>query len=234
MVLYLDKEQQNKLTTDENVYKLIDGSKEKFVKVPEILNANARLRKGLDQITAMASRKVDATKGKKDAKSYERSKLVKSVLKVAGSLVSRAISDKDPVTKEKATVRRRQLERMRPEDLKKKAATIYEMANAKVADLATRGTTAETLATLKADMDTFSKAVSDQNLGLGQQTSATKSLPDVFREVDEIIYEDINSLMEHIEDDYPELYAEFNEVKKIKDLGIRHNPPPAPPQPAAK
>lgn len=47
-----------------------------------------------------------------------------------------------------------------------------------------------------------------------------------------ILYEEINGLMEHIEEDYPALFAEFNEAKKIKYLGIRHQPsdnPDAPP-----
>jgi len=34
---------------------------------------------------------------------------------------------------------------------------------------------------------------------MGQQTSATKSIPDLFGDADEIIYEDINGLMEHVE-----------------------------------
>ena len=234
MVLYLEKEQQNKFTTDENVSKLIDLNEEKFAKVPELLNANGRLKNVLGQISALASQKVNATKGTRDAKTAERTKLVKLTLKVSGSLVSLAIQEKDPVTKEKAMVRRRALERMRPEDLKRKATTVYELANARLADLATRGTTVETLAALKAETEVFSKAVANQNLGMGQQTSATKSIPDLFRDADEIIYEDINGLMEHVEGDYPGFFAEFNEVKRIKDLGIRHNPPPAPPQPPAK
>lgn len=70
----------------------------------------------------------------------------------------------------------------------------------------------------------------NQNLGMGQQTSSRKSIPDLFRDADEIIYEDIYGLMEHIEEDYPELFAEFNEVKRIRDLGIRQRPDEPPKQ----
>ncbi|MCL4512076.1 MAG: hypothetical protein M1470_13585 [Bacteroidetes bacterium] len=53
---------------------------------------------------------------------------------------------------------------------------------------------------------------------MGQQTSATKSIPELFRDADEIIYEDINGLMEHVEEDYPDLYAQFDEAKKMEPL----------------
>lgn len=59
---------------------------------------------------------------------------------------------------------------------------------------------------------------------MGQQASATKSIPDLFRDADGIIYEDINGLMEHVEEHYPDLYAQFQETKKVKDLGIRYRP----------
>ena len=51
---------------------------------------------------------------------------------------------------------------------------------------------------------------------MGQQTSAAKRIPDLFRDADEIIYEDINGLMEHVEDDYPGLFAEFN-ISELED-----------------
>ncbi len=38
--------------------------------------------------------------------------------------------------------------------------------------------------------------------------------------------------MEHVEDNYPTLFAEFNEVKKVKDFGIRHRPEETLKQPA--
>ncbi len=69
---------------------------------------------------------------------------------------------------------------------------------------------------------------------MGEQTSATKTIPDLFGDADEMIYEDINGLMEHVEDDYPGLFAEFNEVKKVNDVGIRRGPEEPPKQlPAA-
>ncbi len=225
MVLYLDKEQENWYTTDQGVVDLIDLNKGSFTKVQAILDANERAKGVLAEIAALASQKVDATKGKKDVKIAARDKLAKSVLKVAGSLISLSISEGNPVMREKATVRRRALQRMRPKDLMLKAGSIYDLANARVADLGTRGTTPDTLAELKGDTDSFQKAASDQNLGMNAQTSATKSIPDLFREVDEIIYEEINGLMEHIEEDNPGLYARFNEAKKIKDLGVRHRTP---------
>ena len=46
--------------------------------------------------------------------------------------------------------------------------------------------------------------------------------------------EDIYGLMEHIEEEYPGLFAEISEVKSTKDLGIGHNPAQAPPQQPAK
>ena len=51
---------------------------------------------------------------------------------------------------------------------------------------------------------------------MGRQRSATKSIPNLFRATDEIIYEDINGLMEHVEEDYPGLFAEFN-ISELED-----------------
>jgi hypothetical protein len=57
-------------------------------------------------------------------------------------------------------------ERMKPKNLTRKATTIYEMANARLADLGTRGTTAERLATPKVEIAAYDKAVCNSFRGL--------------------------------------------------------------------
>lgn len=100
-----------------------------------------------------------------------------------------------------------------------------------------RGTTDETPATLKFRMDAFDKAVADQGSSTSQQSTATQSISELFREADVIIYDEMDDLMEHVEEAYPDLYTEFHEAKHINDRGTRHkradNLTPAPPPKAS-
>jgi len=92
------------------------------------------------------------------------------------------------------------------------------------------GTMAESLADLKTELDSYGKAVANQGIGTSQQTMATQSIPELLRQADEIIYDEMDDLMGHVEKDYPDLYAQFHQAKQIKGLVIGHEQNGNPPQ----
>ena len=240
MINLLNKHQENKLNADVRVWNLIDCNSDKFGNLTAILDANVRLKTIIDAIRSKSSQKINAMKGKTEAKHVETEKIVKQIKLVAGSLNSLAIKEADPVTKEKVRANKKELERMRPEALTEKANTVLSLGTARLADLTAQGTgtTAQTLTDLKTEIDSYTKAVAAQGSGANEQSMATASIPELFRQGDVIIDDELEGLMEHVEETYPDLYAEFEKAKQINDLGTRHNPstgsgqvPPAPATP---
>lgn len=228
--MQLNKHQDNRLARDQRVLALLKKNTALFVKVPRLVEVTTELETVIGSITRLAGVKDSATSGTAEAKNNAETDLVNSLMKVGGSLRSLARLDKDASMKEQASLRRSRLSRMRAPQLSIKAESIFELATANAEKLTAHGTSAESLAALRSKIDAFDEAVGMQGTGMAKQVGATENLPDLFKDADEILHEEINGLVENLRDDYPDFYAQYNSAKEIKDLGLRHNPPPDDPE----
>lgn len=220
----LEKRQENKLSSHEDVLEILSTNRDKCLSIPVLDAAVTELGSLVAQIKVKAGEKADATAGKTEAKNRAEEQLINSLTMVCGSLRGLARKEKDDTLMEKVSMSRSAYERMRDQELVIKAGSIAELADSRAADLADRGTTAEKLAALKLRIENYKSALSAQGGSVAQRQGASKSVADLFRDTDELLQDEIDGLMEHMQEDYPQFYAEYHLARQIKDLGIRHSP----------
>ncbi|OYV87317.1 MAG: hypothetical protein B7Z63_02555 [Ignavibacteriae bacterium 37-53-5] len=220
----LNKHQQNDLSMRERVLKLLKDNLTKFPKMPEMPVAVNELDSLVSQIQSKSAEKGNATSGKTDAKIEAENELITNLLQVGGSIRGLASKEKDFPTKEKVSFRRSGLERMRDEELLIKASSVYYIASARAADLVSRGVTAEKLELLKSRTAAFKSALGAQGTSIPQRKGASKSIVELFKESARLLNDEIDGMMEHMQDEYPQFYAEYDSARQIRDLGMRHRP----------
>lgn len=227
----LNKHQENKLSTYEGVLNILKDNEDKTSTVTGFSESVTELDSVVSKIKLKAAEKADATSGKTAAKYLAEDGLISALLPVSASLVILGRREKDMTLKEKATVTESGLRRMRDTELSTKANSIYELAASRATDLQARGVTAEKLTALKAKIETYDQTLSARESSVSERMGASQSLVDLFKEADSLLDEEVDGLMEHVRDDYPQFYNEYFAARMIKDAGTRHRPTEAAPTP---
>ena len=78
-------------------------------------------------------------------------------------------------------------------------------------------------------MGAFEKALGARESSVAERVSAGTTLAKLFDDADELLRDDLDHLMEQVRGEFPQFYNEYLSARVIKDIGVRHGQPAAPP-----
>lgn len=179
--------------------------------------------------------KLDANKSKTDtipafADSIDTFRTAVGGIEAKAMQMDNAVAGKT-TTKLKADVKESYLRRMRDTELVIKARSIYELAVANLAALAPYGITDAKVNALKEKIDSYDTSLGERESGSATRTGARLSLTELFAKTDDILENEIDRQMELLREEYTEFCNEYFAARVIRDLGIAHEPEPAPTPP---
>lgn len=236
MSMSMNKNQENKLTMYEAVSTLLKDNAAIVSSVVAMQSAATTLASSIQRIKDKGQEKTTVTAGKTQTKREAEDALVLAALEIAAALFAYARRTKNNELKEIADVTETKLRRMRDTELGAKAKTIHQRANAEVANLGDYSVTAEKLAELQTLITDYIVATGQRESSVAERSGATQALAALFDETDELLYDDLDRLMETVRSTETDFYNEYFAARVIKDIGLGKGAtkPPAPAAPAVQ
>jgi hypothetical protein len=184
---------------------------------PEVL----RFRNLVGAISIKVGEQSTAPAGKVEARDQAKEVLEKSLFVVMKGTKLLAQKNNDSELLALSTTSFSDIERLKDIELRDKAKSILEKANAAKDALVEFGITNEKLTGLSANIDGFIAAMEDLAGGETGRIAATTSLANLIKETDDAL-EKIDDLADILDDTYPEFGLQYKAARVIKDLGVTH------------
>lgn len=245
----MNKTQENKLTMYETVVMVLQNHEGTVAGVAPLARAKQEVSELLQRIKDKGRSKREATAGKTEAKEAARAALVRSVLQAASGLYSFGRRAPNAEAAAIADVNESRLRRMRDTELASRATSIHARCTEHLAALADYGIVAATLADLNGKIEAYASALAGREAGVAVRVGATAELSALFRQMDDLLRDELDRLVELARETNPPFYREYFAARVVKELGVRHEarpsgnasqpaappapPPPGQPQPGA-
>ncbi len=227
--------QENKLTMYEAVLSLLRLKLAIITSIPALLNSRDEFALKITEIKEMARQKREVTAGKRAAKADAENILISVLMSVGSALFSFGRKIKDSELQALSNIRVSRLEDMRDTELVSKAETVYGKLQENIDKLSDYNITPEIVTDLRIKIDNFANALGERESAAAKGAGATANLKALFNQADEMLYDDMDRLIELLRESNGEFYNEYFAARVIKDLGIRHRtdepvtpPPPTP------
>lgn len=228
----MTKSEENKLSMLEAVYALLQGNTDKTATIPAFAEGETGLQTLIQKIKDTNSQFKNLAAGKTATKHAAEDSLVEAVLEVSNSLFVIARRNKDEELKVKAGINISDLRGMRDTELAGKCQDIATSAADMADELVNYGITADKLTELNNKIAAYQTALGAQESGLAERTAARQALSDLFKQTDELLKEELDSLMELFRNSETDFYNQYQAARVIRDLGIRHGTNTDPAQPS--
>jgi ribosomal protein L17 len=234
MLTALNKKQENKMSMYEAVTSLLDANSTIISTLAALVDIKDEFGSLIVQIKSKGSEKRDSTKGKVQTKNEAEDALVNKLLEIGAPLYSYARRTKNNTLIEICNISETGLKRLRDTELESKANSIHAGANEHIADLGDYGITAAAVTDLSNLINSFHLALGDRESSAAVKTGATKTLAELFKQADDVLYNSMDMLIENYRMTQTDFYQKYLAARVIKDIGVRHDeeePTPPPPTP---
>jgi len=227
----LSKTQENKLTMYEGVITLLENNTDIVSPIGAFVTAQEDFKTAVQQIRNKGLEKREATKGKTQSKHDAEDALVNALMEIASPLYSLARRAKMNDVMEICDVTEYKLRRLRDTELESIANSIQTKAAANAAGLGTYSITDAMITSLAEKIAAYHNALGERESGVATRIGVTKTLAELFKQADELLYDDIDRIVERLRTSNSEFYTKYLGARVVKDLGIRHEEQPTPPPP---
>ena len=95
----------------------------------------------------------------------------------------------------------------------------YSAAEDILAKLADYGITSAVMDEFRSLIDAYEVSLSGKEASMSVQTSSTKNVEDLFRQLDDLLEKKIDPLMLVLSKQESEFYAEYQQARVVKDMG---------------
>lgn len=123
------------------------------------------------------------------------------------------------------------LRHLRDSEIVERADQIHRAAMECAAELEPYGIDAAQLEVLKAAIETYRSSLEDKELGVVSRMGARTSIASLIADAGELLDERLDRMMELFDESDPSFYEEYFGARIVRDLGVRHDVPAAPPSP---
>lgn len=225
----LSKTQENKLTMYEGVITLLENNTEIVSPIGAFVTTREDFKAAVEQIRAKGQEKREATRGKTQTKHDAEDVLVNALLEIASPLYSFARRAKMNEVMEICDVTEYKLRRLRDTELESIANSIQARSAANAAGLTAYGITEAMITGLAEKIAAYHNALGERESGVATRVGVTKTLAELFKQADELLYDDMDRIVERLRTSNAEFYTMYLGARVVKDLGIRHEEQPTPP-----
>lgn len=150
-------------------------------------------------------------------KGADRTNLAKKVTNIAGFTYAYASVTKNETLKAEVNFSHSKFLQMRENQFVFTCQNIHDLCTANLAALQDYGVTAAKLTDLQAAIDAFKESMLKPRLAKGQKATLTDNEEEILAQLDDILTNQMDTLIANYEDAHPDFVSHYREARKIKD-----------------
>lgn len=214
----MNKREENKFSMYRAVEKVVDEYAETVATIPALTECVNDYKTAIVKIGELDSQYQTIAKGYTVTKDTAEDALVDAMMDVGSALYVYARKTKDEHLKVLCKFSVSQLKKMRDTELLQKAKNLLVSVNAHLEDVAAYGIAAEVVTELERKIKDYDTTLSNKDSKAAESKTARASLTQQFQDVDEILKEDLDTLMELMKQRNREFHNQYKAARVIKDL----------------
>lgn len=219
----MTKGEENKLSMYKGVQEVLTNNSDIHSAIPvigEALTSFSGIIGAIDQVNFDFQ---GSTKGATADKVAKEEVLINQATKLANVLFVFAVKTKNNALKEEFKFSKSYLEKLRDTDLLNKCTQIINTAQNYLTELANYGVSEATITDAQTAYDNFASAFNAQAEKMAERSSEREKLTTLFNDADNVLYEELDPMMELFIDSNPDFYNAYQSARVIKDLGTGRN-----------
>lgn len=219
----MDKKMNNKNMMYISTFKVLENYKSSWDMIPIFVILVAEFKSLLDRISATAIAAGLVLTGVTDNKNDTLLTLRKIVFSSISMLSLYAMRTRNMELHAKVSLNEGEVQKMRQNELLLFADQVAKWLEKYKKELvASYGLTDATIAQIKNQIVEFTKVMPEPEAKYSDKKAANEQLTVLFNETDQFIERQLDKAVDSFRESKKELYSAYNNARKIKNLGIRH------------
>ena len=217
----MNTHEKNKMMMFNATGAVLDRYEEVVNAMPPLAEARARFNGSVADISQRNSKYLGVIEGAVAAKNNSLDDLVERVFRLGNAVFSIGRKTGNEQYKSAGNVSIADLNHMRETDVELHCSKIAGIAKECADELSIFGVTAEEIEAFNKALETYRKMVDSKEVKTAESRAARKSLYECFDKADDILANDIDTLMELVKISNPDFYNQYRAARSIRDLGGR-------------
>lgn len=220
--IIMNTHETNKMTMFNSVMGVL-GSNQEIVKArPPLAEASENLNQTVADIERINGEYIGVTEGAVAAKNNALDDLIERVFRLGNGIFALGRKTGNEQYKSAGNQAISDLKNMREADVVNHCSKIAEIAGACAAELAVFDVTAGDIEAFNKALETYRQKVTEKEVKTAESKAARKSLRESFKKADDILSNDIDTLMELVKTGSPAFYRLYRAARTIRDIGGGH------------
>lgn len=214
----MTKREENKYSMYKAVNVVLDKYQSAIDQIPAFVQCENDFKSKLDLISENDTKYKTTLKGAKATKDDAEDELIGVIMKVARPVYVFARRKKDENLKALTRWTDSGLKKLRDTELLQIGKNISNKITENVSELADFGITSAISDDFQATVKAYDDALGGRDSKSTESKTARKDLTDDFYDADDILKEDLDSMIESVKSDHPQFYKEYHAARIIKDM----------------
>lgn len=200
------------------VEEVLLSSEETLSSTPALSLVFKDFQKLLGEINEVDNKYKLVSEGAAAKKDKSEDDLIDALLAVAGVVYIYARRNDDEQLKAMTRLTSSSLKKMRDADLLQKAKGITQMIEDKFQELKKFGLERDILKDLQQKVSNYENASDSKDAKFGQSKAARQELTEIFEQANEILNEELDTVMDFVKTKDSSLYKDYHATRSIKDV----------------
>jgi len=218
----MNSHEKNKMAMFSIIEALVGKYQKTIDAIPALAMVIVLFRQIMAEILKRNDEYLGVIEGAVAAKNKALADLVERVMRIGNAVFTLGRKTGNEQYKEAGNVTLRVINRMREADIEQHCSKISGIVRECADQLPTYGVTTAEIEAFDKAFDTFKQLVDTKGIKAAESKAARKLLHECFDKADDIIYNDIDKLMEMVKPMDPDFYRQYKAARSIRDLGGGH------------
>ncbi|NQY80514.1 MAG: hypothetical protein HRT47_09400 [Candidatus Caenarcaniphilales bacterium] len=214
----MDRKEKNRYVMFKAVEEVLLESKETVSSTPALSLVFKDFQKLLKEIPEVDNKYKLVSEGAAATKEKAEDDLIDALLAVAGVVHIFARRNDDEQLKIMTRLTNSGLKKMRDADLLQKAKAIAVLVEENLQKLNKFGLERDILKDLQMKIDDYENASDSKDAKFGQSKAARQELTEIFEQANEILNEELDTVMDFVKTKDTSLYNDYHATRLIKDV----------------
>lgn len=214
----MNKREENKFTMYQGIKDLLTENRSSVATIPAFEESFQIFQDLLDRIATKDQQYQNVSVGAAEKKNQAEDELIDTVVAASSALRVFARRQKNEDLRKSSKVTPTALKRMRDSELLTKAQNTFEAVSQRQSELERFGITKEFASDFKTKLESFSAALGSKESRVAESKSVRQELGEDFDMTDEVLYEELDGMIELVKKSDPEFYNKYQAGRIIKDL----------------
>jgi hypothetical protein len=214
----MNKREENKFTMYQGIKDLLAENQSSVATIPAFEESFQIFQDLLSRIAEKDQQYQNISVGAAEKKNQAEDELIDTLIAASSALRVFARRQKDEDLRKSSKVTATSLKRLRDSELLTKSQNTFEAISQRQSSLKRFGMTEEFVNDFKTKLDNFNSALGSKESRVAESKSARQELGEDFDMTDEVLYEELDGMIELVKKADPEFYNKYQAGRTIKDI----------------